>query len=265
MTLRIAIAGINGRMGQMLQQAVTQNPNTSLTLGLVLTAEEANREVATTVPTEVLLSTDLSQHTENFDVLIDFTAPVATLNHIAICAEAKKGIVIGTTGFTEQQKNSIKDYAKSMSILLAPNMSYGVNLCFHLLSLIGQALKNEDVDVEIVEMHHRHKKDAPSGTSLGMGQAIADGMEIDLQQNATYCRQGIIGERQKNSIGFQSLRGGDVVGDHAAIFALNGERIEITHKANNRNIYADGAVKAACWLNAQAKKGLYSMQDVIFN
>ena len=142
-------------------------------------------------------------------------------------------------------------------------MSYGINLCFHLLSLIGKAMKNEDVDVEIVEMHHRHKKDAPSGTALSMGQAIADSMGINLQSNATYCRQGMMGEREKNTIGFQSLRGGDVVGDHTAIFALHGERIEITHKANNRRIYADGAVKAACWLNNQSQTGLYSMQDVI--
>jgi 4-hydroxy-tetrahydrodipicolinate reductase len=261
MTLRIAIAGINGRMGQMLQQAVAQNNQTSLSLGIVLTAEE----IPPTQPQDHQLTTDLSKHSDDFDVLIDFTAPQATLKHIEICAQSNKPIVIGTTGFTEQQKKTIHEQAKNLPILFSPNMSYGVNLCFRLLSLAAEAMKEEDVDIEIIEMHHRHKKDAPSGTALGMGKAIAESMDINLEKQSVYCREGVIGEREEKTIGFQSIRGGDVIGDHTAIFAFNGERIEITHKANNRKIYADGAVKAACWLKNKNTPGLYTMQDVISN
>lgn len=257
--LRIAIAGFNGRMGQMLQQSVNEHAQTTLTLAIVRTETKQQGDFA------YALTTDLCKHTHAFDILIDFTSPEASLHHAQICAHANKKIIIGTTGFNEAQKQTLQQFAEKIPMVFAPNMSFGVNLCFHLLHQMGKVMQQEEVDVEIVEMHHRYKKDAPSGTALSMGEAIATGMEIDLQQHANYCREGIIGERKHNSIGFQSLRGGDVIGDHSAIFALNGERIEITHKASNRRIYADGAVKAACWLHHQVNAGLYSMQDVIMD
>lgn len=258
MTLRIAIAGIHGRMGQMLQQCVVDHTHTTLTLGTV-----RYHEHNTTInphDSQVPLSDNLAAHTETFDVLIDFTTPEATLNHLAICANANKGMVIGTTGFNVQHKAQLTHLSTQIPIVFASNMSYGVNLCFYLLSQLGKAMKNERVDIEVVDIHHRHKKDAPSGTALAMGEAVAKGMGIDLPSHARYHRQGV---RENNTIGFQSLRGGDVIGDHSVIFALDGERIEITHKASTRRIYADGAIKAACWLQKQSQAGLYTMQDVI--
>jgi 4-hydroxy-tetrahydrodipicolinate reductase len=204
---------------------------------------------------------DLSEVLDDFDVLIDFTNPASTMQHLDFCEPAGKSIVIGTTGFTDEQKLAIEKAGKKIPVVFAPNMSVGVNLCFKLLEQAAKVI-GEDSDVEIIEAHHRHKKDAPSGTALKMGEVVADALGRNLSDVAVYGREGNIGERDKNTIGFESIRAGDIVGDHTVMFAGEGERIEITHKSNSRMNYASGSVKAALWLRDK-KAGLYDMQDVL--
>ncbi|MCL4135900.1 UNVERIFIED_CONTAM: hypothetical protein GTU68_001524 [Idotea baltica] len=198
---------------------------------------------------------------DDFDVLIDFTLTAPTLENLEICRSNGKSIVIGTTGFDQQQKQVIADAAKSISVVFAPNMSAGVTLCLHLLRQAAQVL-GEESDIEIIETHHRHKLDAPSGTALRMGEVIAEQMGSKLSDCAVYGREGISEPRDSNTIGFATVRAGDVVGDHTVLFASEGERIEITHKASNRLTFANGAVRAAKWL-AERPSGLYDMADVL--
>ncbi|MDH3343478.1 MAG: 4-hydroxy-tetrahydrodipicolinate reductase, partial [Gammaproteobacteria bacterium] len=194
-------------------------------------------------------------------VLIDFSSPEATLDNLAFCIAHDKGIVIGTTGFSDEQKQHISEAAKHISVMFAPNMSVGVNLCFKLLDMAARVL-GDDVDIEIIEAHHRHKVDAPSGTALRMGEVVADALGRNLEECAVYGREGISGERDRKTIGFETIRAGDIVGDHTVMFAAEGERVEITHKASSRMTFANGAVRAAIWLQDQ-EAGLYDMQDVL--
>jgi 4-hydroxy-tetrahydrodipicolinate reductase len=209
----------------------------------------------------VRIGDDLSAATRAFDVLIDFTRPEVTLKNLEICRAAGRRMVIGTTGFTPEQARQVADAAKDIAIVMAPNMSVGVNLCFKLLETAARILGDE-VDIEIIEAHHRHKIDAPSGTALRMGEVVANALGRNLKQCAVYGREGVTGERDRNTIGFATVRAGDVVGDHTVLFAGLGERVEITHKASSRMTFAKGAVRAAGWL-VQRERGLFDMQDVL--
>jgi 4-hydroxy-tetrahydrodipicolinate reductase len=198
---------------------------------------------------------------DDFDVLIDFTRPEATLAHLAICRGAGKAMVIGTTGFDEDQKAVIREASKDIPVVFAPNMSVGVNLCFKLLELAARVM-GDAADIEIIEAHHRHKVDAPSGTALRMGEVVADALGRNLEDCAVYGREGVTGERERETIGFETIRAGDIVGEHTVMFAAEGERVEITHKASSRMTFAGGAVRAAAWLGDRPR-GLFDMQDVL--
>jgi 4-hydroxy-tetrahydrodipicolinate reductase len=204
---------------------------------------------------------ELSRVVEEFDVLIDFTHPSVTLKNLEVCRRAGKAMVIGTTGFTPEEKERLAVAAREIPIVFAANFSVGVNLCLKLLDTAARVLGDE-VDIEIIEAHHRHKVDAPSGTALRMGEVVASALGRDLQKVAVYGREGQTGARERETIGFATVRGGDVVGDHTVLFAAEGERVEITHKASSRMTFAKGAVRAALWLDGQAA-GLYDMQDVL--
>jgi len=198
---------------------------------------------------------------DDFDVVIDFTVPAATLEHLRICHQHGKRMVIGTTGFSGEQKQQLAAAAEAIGIVFAPNMSVGVNLCFKLLDMAARVLGDE-ADIEIIEAHHRYKKDAPSGTALRMGEVVADALGRDLDDCAVYGRQGVTGERERRTIGFETIRAGDIVGDHTVLFAALGERVEITHKASSRMTFSSGAVRAARWI-MDREPGLYDMQDVL--
>ncbi len=263
--IRVAVVGAAGRMGRTLVAACEQAEG----LGCTAASEHAQStllgadagELAGIGRLNVPLTADLADRAEDFDTLIDFTRPEATLTHLALCQSAGKGMVIGTTGFSPEQKAVIAKAAESIPIVLAPNMSVGVNLCFKLVELAAQVL-GDGVDIEIVEAHHRHKVDAPSGTALRLGEVVAQTLGRDLSQCAVYGRQGVTGERDVNTIGFSTLRAGDIVGEHTVLFADEGERVEITHKASSRMTFAKGAVRAASWLSAH-DHGLFDMQDVL--
>ena len=242
--LSIAIAGASGRMGKMLIEAVEQAPD----LALGGTIDLSN-------------SAELATALAGARVLIDFTRPEGTLTHLAYCAEHGIAMVIGTTGFDEAAKAAIRAAAEKTAIVFAPNMSVGVNVT---LKLLEMAAKNfsEGYDIEIVEAHHRHKVDAPSGTALKMGEVIADALGRDLASCAVYGREGVTGARDPSTIGFATIRGGDIVGDHTVLFAGDGERIEISHKSSSRVAYAQGSLRAARFL-ADKQTGLYDMQDVL--
>src|SRR5690606_38123918 len=209
----------------------------------------------------VIVSGDLQQVVDRFDVLIDFSIPAATLANAKICGANGKSIVIGTTGFTREQKTQLLDSVKNVSACMASNYSTGVNVCFKLLDVAARVL-NEDFDIEVYEAHHRHKIDAPSGTALSMGEVVAKALGRNLRDVAVYGREGQTGARKAETIGFATVRAGDIVGDHTVMFAADGERVEITHKASSRMSFARGAVRAAKWIGAQPA-GLYDMQDVL--
>jgi 4-hydroxy-tetrahydrodipicolinate reductase len=209
----------------------------------------------------VPLSGDLAAVLEQFDVLIDFTHPSVTLQNLALCRQAGKAMIIGTTGFSAEEKQLLADAGKDISIVFAANFSVGVNLCLKLLDTAARVLGDE-VDIEIIEAHHRHKVDSPSGTALRMGEVVAQALGRDLAEVAVYGREGQTGARERQTIGFATVRAGDVVGDHTVLFASDGERVEITHKASSRMTFAKGAVRAALWLEGR-KAGLYDMQDVL--
>lgn len=264
--VRIAIAGAAGRMGRTLVEAITQSDaELNLTVATVLADDPALGVdiglLAVGSANGVITQSDLESVVDDFDVLIDFTSPEATLAHLAICQAHNKAIVIGTTGISEAEQQSIQAAAAIIPVVFAPNMSVGVNLCLKLLEQAATVLGDE-VDIEISEAHHRYKKDAPSGTALKMGSVIAETLGRDLDECAVYGRQGVSGERDRKTIGFATVRAGDIIGDHTVTFAGLGERIEITHKASSRMTFASGAVRAANWL-AGKDKGLYSMQDVL--
>jgi len=239
---KIAINGSNGRMGQALIEAVKLNPNVSQ--GSILNRGD-----------------DIERVLKDFDVLIDFTRPEATLDALSVCQSAGKAMVIGTTGFSDDALKVIDQASSDIPIVFAPNMSVGVNLTLKLLETTAKVI-GTDSNIEIVEAHHRHKVDSPSGTALKMGEVIAKALGRDLSECAVYGREGTEEPRDRQTIGFSSIRGGDVVGEHTVTFFMEGERVEITHKASSRMTYANGAVKASQWLNNQLN-GLYSMQDVL--
>lgn len=263
--LRIAIAGVSGRMGKTLVEAVVANP--AVRLGAASERPDSptlgqDVGVLCGMPAlQVMPVADLATRVDDFDTLIDFTSPAATLAHLEFCAAHGKHLVIGTTGFDEAGKAAIAAAAHKTAIVFAPNMSVGVNLCFKLLELAAKVL-GEESDIEILEAHHRHKKDAPSGTALKMGEVIANVLGRDLKDCAVYGREGQTGERDRKTIGFATIRAGDIVGDHTVMFAMPGERVEITHKSASRRPYADGAIRAALWLQGK-QHGLFSMQDVL--
>lgn len=262
---RVAIAGAAGRMGRNLVAAVSQSQDDiEVTVASVLPDDPCLGVdiglLAMGTGIGVETTADLRGQADAFDVLIDFTAPDATLGHLALCRDLGKALVIGTTGFTPEQQDAIRD-TTDIAVVFAPNMSVGVNLCLQLLAQAASVL-GDDFDVEIVEAHHRMKKDAPSGTALKMGEVIAETLDRNLQEVAVYGREGMGEERDSKTIGFATVRGGDIVGDHTVIFAGMGERIEISHRASSRMTFATGAVRAASWISTQAP-GVYSMQDVL--
>ena len=263
---RIAVMGAAGRMGKILVEAVQQRaPLTGLTAAVVrpgstLIGVDAG-ELASLGRIGVPLSAHIEAVAEEFDVLIDFTLPEVMLKNLAFCRKAGKAMVIGTTGLDAAQKQLLADAGKDIPIVFAANFSVGVNLSLKLLEMTARVLGDE-ADIEIIEAHHRHKIDAPSGTALRMGEVIADALDRDLQKVAVYGREGHTGARERETIGFATVRGGDVVGDHTVLFACEGERLEITHKASSRMTFAKGAVRAAVWLDGR-EPGLYDMQDVL--
>jgi len=263
---RIAIAGAAGRMGRALIEAVLDNERElRLTAATVLEDDPARGiDVATLIginPMGLVTDASLPAVVDSFDTLIDFTTPDATMANLEVCQQHGRSIVIGTTGFSTEQKDAITVAAQSIPIVFAPNFSVGVNVCLELLQTAAKAF-GDDVDVEIVEAHHRFKKDAPSGTALRMGEVVADTLGRDLAEVAVYGREGVGEERDRKTIGFATVRAGDVVGEHTVIFAGLGERVEITHRASNRLTFANGAVRSAIWLKGKAP-GLYDMNDVL--
>lgn len=263
--LDIAVTGAAGRMGRNLIQSCSENPNCRL--GAAIEHESSPfigqdaGELAGIGKADVTLVSQLSNVSDDFHTLIDFTRPDVTLSNLQQCVGAGKNIVIGTTGFSDDEKAQIASAAESIAVVFAPNMSVGVNLCFKLLDIAARVLGDE-VDIEVIEAHHRHKVDAPSGTALRMGEVVADALGRDLGDCAVYGREGVTGERDRKSIGFETIRAGDIVGDHTVMFADIGERVEITHKASSRMTFANGAVRAALWLEGK-NSGLYDMQDVL--
>ncbi len=263
--IRVAVTGAAGRMGRVLIEACQQAEG--LVLGAAIERPGSSvigvdaGELAGIGHNGIAVVDDLAAAMADFDVLIDFTRPEVTMSNLALCQAAGKRMVIGTTGLDDVQKNSLAQAAGAIGIVFAPNMSVGVNLCLKLLNMAARVLGDE-VDIEIIEAHHRYKVDAPSGTALAMGETVANALGRDLKECAVYGRQGYTGERERKTIGFETIRAGDIVGDHTVLFAAMGERVEITHKASSRMTFAKGAVRAAQWL-MQQKTGLYDMQDVL--
>jgi len=263
--IRAAVVGASGRMGKTLIEAVCDTDGMVLGAaterpGSTLIGVDAG-ELAGVGVLGVKLNDFISAVVDDFDVVIDFTAPVATLAHLEVCQANGKRIVIGTTGFSEEQKTQLDSASRDIGVVFAPNMSVGVNLCFKLLDIAARVM-GDDVDIEVIEAHHRHKVDAPSGTALRMGEVVADALDRDLKTCAVYGREGHTGARERQTIGFETIRAGDVVGDHTVLFAAMGERVEITHKASSRMTFAVGAVRAAGWV-MQKDHGIYDMQDVL--
>ena len=262
--LRVAIAGCTGRMGHMLIEAVLASDDCVLAGALDREGSPAVGQDATAFLgrlSGVKIASDLREGLKNADCLIDFTRPEGTMEHLAVCRELGVKLVIGTTGFSGEEKAEIGATAKDIAIVMAPNMSVGVNVVLRLLDTAARALK-EGYDIEIVEAHHRHKVDAPSGTALKMGEVVAAAIGRDLKECAVYGREGVTGERDPSTIGFATVRGGDVVGDHTVMFMGTGERIEITHKSSSRATYAQGSLRAVRFLAGRAS-GLYGMDDVL--
>lgn len=263
--LNIAIVGAGGRMGRTLLEACAETDNMQVSVaterqGSSLIGVDAG-ELVGLAKSGVTISDSLESANNDFDLLIDFTQPEPTLDHLAWCVAHKKAIIIGTTGFSDTEKAAITDAATHISVVFAANFSVGVNLSFKLLEMAAKVM-GDDVDIEIIEAHHRYKVDAPSGTALAMGEVIANTLGRDLEKCAVYGRQGHTGERKRQTIGFETIRAGDIVGEHTVYFAGIGERIEITHKASNRMTFAKGAVRAATWLSTQ-QNGLFTMQNVL--
>lgn len=262
--LAIAVAGASGRMGRMLIEAVTRADDCRLGGALDVPASPAlGMDAAAFLGADsgVRVTSDLRAGLSDARVLIDFTRPEGTMAHLAVCRELGVAAVVGTTGLSPQQKDDIARIAQQIPIVMAPNMSAGVNVVFKLLDMAARAL-SEGYDIEIIEAHHRHKVDAPSGTALQMGEVVARALGRDLASCAVYGREGVTGERDRATIGFSSVRGGDIVGDHTVLFAGTGERIEITHRSASRATYAQGSLRAARFV-ADKRRGLFDMQDVL--
>jgi 4-hydroxy-tetrahydrodipicolinate reductase len=265
-TTNAAIVGAGGRMGRALVQACREN---SYGIDLAVATEREGSSLIGTDAGElagigklgVPVVLGLGDCESQPDVVIDFTGPQATLNHLSHCREHGIRMVIGTTGFDARQRAIIQSAAKDIALVMAPNMSVGVNLCLKLLEITARAFA-DDADVEVIEAHHRHKVDAPSGTALRMGEVVAQALGRDLAQCAVFTREGHTGERDPKAIGFETIRAGDIVGEHTVMFAGIGERVEITHKATSRMTFARGAVRAAAWI-MNKQRGLFDMQDVL--
>lgn len=262
---RIAIAGATGRMGRSLIEASQQMEGITLAAAFDrVGGDSLGRDAGELVGLRKLgvpLQDDPSSAVDSFDVFIDFTVPEATLAHARCCQRYNKRMVIGTTGFTPEQRAELESLSTDMAMVIAPNMSVGVNLCFKLIDLAARIL-GEDSDIEIIEAHHRYKVDAPSGTALKMGEVAANALGRRLEDCAIYGREGRTGPRDRRTIGFETIRAGDIVGEHTVMFAGLGERVEITHKASSRLTFANGALRAAQWIMNKAS-GLYDMQDVL--
>ncbi|WP_127470608.1 4-hydroxy-tetrahydrodipicolinate reductase [Thiomicrorhabdus aquaedulcis] len=263
--MRVAIIGASGRMGKVLIDAVNQAQGLSVSAAIErpdssLIGVDAG-ELAGVGKLGVTIVGDLAQVVDDFDVLIDFTTPATTVKNLAVCVAHGKKMVIGTTGFDAEGLAAIDKAAQSIAMVFAANYSVGVNVCLNLLAQAAKVL-NQGYDIEIIEGHHRHKVDAPSGTALRMGEVVADALGRDLKTCAVYGREGITGARDPNTIGFATVRAGDIVGDHTVLFATEGERVEITHKASSRMTFAKGAARSCGWL-ATKQAGLFDMQDVL--
>lgn len=261
MTTKIGIIGCAGRMGKMLVAAVLENKECVLSGGVEHPGSKAvGQGLGVGVP-GLVVGDDPRALFAASDAVIDFSSPTATADNAALAAESGKALIVGTTGLGPEHLSSLSAAGKRSAIVQAPNMSLGVNLLFALVEQVARIL-DDSYDIDIVEMHHRHKVDAPSGTALGLGQAAALGRGVNLEDVAQRVRDGLIGPRKAGEIGFATLRGGDVVGEHTVIFAADGERVEITHKASDRTIFARGAVRAAIWAKGKPP-GLYTMRDVL--
>jgi 4-hydroxy-tetrahydrodipicolinate reductase len=265
MTTKIGITGAAGRMGRTLIEAISLVDGLTLAAAIEHPASSLlgadSGELSGHGKNGIAIVSSLAQVIDDIDVLIDFSVPDATMANLSLCSEACVALVIGTTGFTPEQQSEIERAAALTPICKASNFSTGVNVCFKLLDMAARVL-GDDVDIEVYEAHHRHKIDAPSGTALSMGQVVADALGRDLDKVAVFGREGQTGARARDTIGFATVRAGDIVGDHTVTFAADGERVEITHKASSRMSFARGAVRAAGWL-AGRDAGLYDMQDVL--
>jgi 4-hydroxy-tetrahydrodipicolinate reductase len=262
--IKVGVVGASGRMGQMLIQALSLSEHCVLAgaldlEGSALMGFDAGQLLG--LSTGVKVTSDLAQGLKDVQVLIDFTRPRGTLEHVSFCQSRGIQMVIGTTGFSDEEKQAIEDASKHIAIVMAPNMSVGVNVTLKLLDLAAKAL-SEGYDIEVIEAHHRHKVDAPSGTALKMGEVLAHALGRDLKTHGVFAREGHTGERDPLSIGFSTIRGGDIVGDHTVLFAGTGERIEISHKSSSRSTYAQGSLRAVRFL-ADQKSGLFDMFDVL--
>ena len=262
--LKVVIAGCSGRMGHALLEAIFADPELVLHAAIdredsVTMGRDAGEQFGRKI--NVPITSDIQQALKGADVLVDFTRPEASLVYLQACQTAKVGMIIGTTGFSAEQRTTISNTAKKIPIVFAPNMSVGVTLLINLVQAAAKVL-NDGYDIEIIEAHHRHKVDAPSGTALRLGEAAATALGRNLEECAIYGRQGTTGERDANTIGFATVRGGDVVGDHTVLFAGIGERVELTHKASSRATFALGALRAGKFL-AGKQSGLFDMQDVL--
>lgn len=263
--IKTVIVGAAGRMGRCLVSAVSADPDFELAGAVEAEGHPDLGKDAGAIAgmgtSGVEITLDLEPLLNNADVVIEFSSPSSTVIHADIAAGKKKAVVIGTTGLSDEEYGKIKSLASVAPILFAPNMSTGVNLMFHLAGKTAEML-GKDFDIEISETHHRLKKDAPSGTALRLGEVLARARGLDFPGDVRFHREGIIGERKRDEIGIQSLRAGDIVGEHTVLFAGPGERIEITHRAHSRDTFVHGALRAAKWLVGR-KPGLYSMQDVL--
>ena len=263
--IRVAVVGVSGRMGLCLVKALGLSENAQLSVAVSRAGSDSidkdAGELAGIGEIGVTVVDDLAAVIDQFDLLIDFTRPEPSMDYIEICRQAGKKIIIGTTGYSEEQKAVISQAAKKIAIVLAPNMSVGVNLSLKLLEMTAKVM-GEYTDIEVIEAHHRHKVDAPSGTALRMGEVVVEALGRDLNDCAIYGREGDTGERDRKTIGFSTIRAGDIVGEHTVMFADEGERLEITHKATSRMTFANGAVRACVWLKDK-DKGLFDMQDVL--
>lgn len=264
--IKIGIAGAAGRMGRMLIEATTNAEGVELGAAIEhsscsLVGADAG-ELAGVGKNDIIVASSIEEVADDFDILIDFTLPEPTISNLEKAVKLQKPIVIGTTGLSDEQKDKIEEAAKVIPVVFAPNYSVGVNLSLKLLDMAARVM-GDDADIEIIETHHRYKIDAPSGTALKMGEVVADALGRDLKECAVYGREGKTGERDPKTIGFETIRAGDVVGDHTVLFANIGERLEITHKASSRMTFAKGAVRAAGWLAGKDVGKVYDMMDVL--
>jgi 4-hydroxy-tetrahydrodipicolinate reductase len=263
--VRVGVCGAAGRMGKTILEVCNDNDDIEIAAAIEYSGSPMlgldAGEVAGLGKLNVNITDDIASVADQVDVMIDFTLATSVAANIQKCVSTNCKMVIGTTGLTHDDHELIKTASNKIAIVFAPNMSIGVNLCFKLLEMAAQVI-GEDTDIEIIEAHHRNKKDAPSGTAIRMGEVVANTLGRNLKDVAVYGREGISGVRDKKTIGFETIRAGDIVGDHTVMFAADGERVEITHKASSRKTFASGAVRAAQWLSDK-DKGLFDMQDVL--